>query len=186
MASAVYKYGMTMHEKVKLDEAKYFYDQMVSEINYQRHFLYNLSAFLSTARSVLLYALEEVTGTPKQIWYDDYMRSSQVLSFFKEKRDANIHAEPVKVQPHYNMQMTNVVYISDSLTLQMANVLGIVSDSDSDLESDPIQVSPSMASIQYTFVDWQGTEDVFSLCQMYLDELERFVADGQTKGMLTK
>jgi hypothetical protein len=76
------------HEKRKLAEARYFYSLMRQEVNDREKFTFNLSAFLSAARSVLLYALE----TPKnknggQQWYDNHIAASSVLSFFRDKRD---------------------------------------------------------------------------------------------------
>lgn len=51
-----------MFEQEKLKEAKYFYSRMKEERGQEdrESFKYNLSAFLSVARSVLQYALKEV------------------------------------------------------------------------------------------------------------------------------
>jgi hypothetical protein len=45
---------------------------------------------------------------------------------------------------------------------------------------------PPIVSHRFTFPDWFGNEDVLQLCDLYLKHLERAVADGQSKGFLTK
>ena len=48
-----------MYEQEKLGEANYFYSRMLSEAVDRDAFIFNLSAFLSSARSVLQYAFKE-------------------------------------------------------------------------------------------------------------------------------
>lgn len=48
-----------MYEQEKLDEARYFLSQMAMSADQPRAFRYELSAFLSAARSALQYALDE-------------------------------------------------------------------------------------------------------------------------------
>src|ERR1051325_3352821 len=91
-----------MNELKKLQEARYFYTKMIDEQQNKDKFLYNLSAFLSAARSVLQYAKEEVKNKPSgQNWYDNLMNSSRILKFFKDKRDLNIHEKPIHTKAHY-------------------------------------------------------------------------------------
>jgi hypothetical protein len=37
----------------------------------------------------------------------------------------------------------------------------------------------------YDFDDWTGSEDVFMICQKYIDELKTIVEDGRNKKFLT-
>ncbi len=53
-----------VHEATKIREAEYFLGQMLCTQNQLQHFTYNLSAFLSAARSVLQYALAEAKTKP--------------------------------------------------------------------------------------------------------------------------
>lgn len=48
-----------MNEKDKLEEARWFYAEMVKRQENRKIFKYNLSAFLSSARSVMQYSLKE-------------------------------------------------------------------------------------------------------------------------------
>ena len=63
-----------MSESQKIREAEYFLAQMDRERENAEHFGHNLSAFLSSARSVLQYALEEAKPKPGGLaWYDGTM-----------------------------------------------------------------------------------------------------------------
>src|SRR4030067_3783407 len=84
-----------MHERYKICEAKFFLERMEESVHDRVAFRYYLSAFLSSARSVLQYAREESKNTGGLDWYDTTVARSDVLGFFKDKRDVNIHGEPV-------------------------------------------------------------------------------------------
>ena len=98
-----------MHERKKLEETRYFYSKMNDSLNQREEFCYNLSAFLSSARSALQYALKECSSKGKQQWYDSQIKSSPVLTFFKDKRDINIHTEPIQPQTNHNLALTETI-----------------------------------------------------------------------------
>jgi hypothetical protein len=91
-----------MREAEKIEEAEFFYAHLVN-VEKSRSanpdtFKFFLSAFLSAARSVLQYAHREAVGKPGgRGWYKGAV-SSVVLQYFKDKRDDNIHVEPVTVR----------------------------------------------------------------------------------------
>jgi hypothetical protein len=63
-----------MYELDKIQEAEYFYDQMKVNEEKADVFKYNLSAFLSAARSALQFALKEAETKSGGIqWYDSVM-----------------------------------------------------------------------------------------------------------------
>jgi hypothetical protein len=178
-----------MYENSKLAEATYFYSQMSADFNDRERFTYNLSAFLSSARSVLQYALEEAkTKSSGQQWYDNHMAGSSVLSFFKDKRDINIHFEPVKPVQHISVTATATVYLSASVSVTHTDAGGnILYQSPPETRKPELKKSdtPAVVTSRYVFTDWTGSEDVMALSQMYLDELQRVVKDGIHKGFLT-
>ena len=84
-----------MHEQHKLDEAQYFLDRL-GQLPEPDSFRYELSAFLSAARSALQYALEEAKTKPGgQAWYDAQVSGKTLVKFFRDKRDISIHRQPV-------------------------------------------------------------------------------------------
>ena len=178
-----------MYEESKLKEALYFYSRMASETDNRDNLLFNLSAFLSAARSVLQYALKEVQTKPGgQQWYDNYITSSKVLAFFKDKRDINVHVQPIQVNQHTSIQLTEVVRFSESIHIkkfdQTGRLIGEYSSEPS--KPPPSPEIPPKITHRFTFLDWSGTEDVLQLCHLYLKELQCVVKDGQNNGFLTK
>lgn len=150
-----------MHEPEKLREAEFFHTQMLA---HRRDadvipFKYYVSAFLSAARSVLQYALDEAQGKPAgQKWYDTEVPKS-VVPFFKERRDVNVHKVPIIPGVGYRVE------VGDSL-------------------NSSVPVSSTISST-FIFQEWTGTGDAVELCAQYLQRLKDIVADGQAKGFLT-
>ncbi|MFH1304178.1 MAG: hypothetical protein ABIK07_24255, partial [Planctomycetota bacterium] len=84
------------NEDQKFREAAYFFGIMKSNLNDRTAFVYNFSAFITASRSVVQYTFEECKSdkTAKE-WYDDYVSRTDLIRYFKNIRDVNIHEEPV-------------------------------------------------------------------------------------------
>src|SRR4051812_9880610 len=86
-----------MHEREKLEEAGYFLQAMSSVSSQPVAFKHELSAFMAAGRSVLQYAHKESEGNPPAAtWYQKSVTSDPIIDFFKDKRNASIHSEPVR------------------------------------------------------------------------------------------
>jgi hypothetical protein len=178
-----------MHEQAKIDEARYFLRQLYGLINEREPFKYNLSAFLSAARSALQYACKEVHDARKaggQAWYDGHVKKP-VVKFFKDKRDVSIHESPVAPSAKIEASITSQLFISDSVSVRIDRKDGTTAMAVS--QSDPLPApAPEVSSpieYKYMFQDWAGTEDVMRLCEMYANDVQAIVSDGQAKGFLT-
>lgn len=176
-----------MHENHKLNEALYFYSRMLSEADNRDNFLYDLSAYLSSARSVLQYALEEARAkSGGQAWYDRQISSNKIVSFFRDKRDINIHVQPIEMNRIVSIEITETIHVSENIHIEKFDESGrLIGESSS--KSEPfVKETETPASVTniFTFQDWAGSENVIQLCELYLKELERIVADGQTNGFL--
>jgi hypothetical protein len=86
-----------MDDIEKLDEAQYFLEGMIQAQSAQdeRAFRYELSAFLSAARTVLQYAFAECGRTGRLDWYETAVTRDSCLAFLKLQRDDNVHGRPV-------------------------------------------------------------------------------------------
>ncbi len=177
-----------MHEQTKLDEAKYFLAQMCSVMNDRTAFNFNLSAFLAAARSVLQYAHKE--SQPQQggpAWYDNAIAQHNTVRFFKDQRDISIHANPISPSATINVSVTDTLHLSDSVSATIVRNDGTVEE----IPASPPAPNPTPAksestvTYQYFFTDWNGSDDVITLCGSYIAQLESIVADGCTKGFLT-
>jgi hypothetical protein len=177
-----------MHEKAKLEEAHYFYEGMGECHDDRKPFLHNLSAFLSSARSVLQYALREARSKPGGVqWYEARVSKSRTLGFFKDQRDINIHRQPLAPRQDVAIQLTETLHLSASLGIAFIDEQGKVVK-ETVIEDSPPQPAPiaclPITTIRHSFAAWAGPEDVMALSKLYLDELESVVNDGITKGFL--
>ena len=175
-----------MNETKKIQEAEYFLGRMTTEREIRDAFEFNLSAFLSAARSALQSALEEVRRQPGgQAWYDGHMATSKVLKFFKDRRDVNIHIEPVALRADIGVQARERIRLTESVTVEIFEGERLVDRRQSapaQLETESeLSEQPATISAIYRFSDWPGVEDVFQLSAQYLDELKAVVTDGQKR-----
>jgi hypothetical protein len=175
-----------MHEQIKLDEAKHFIRGMIRARGTPEEFGYELSAFLSAARSVLQYSLAEAKAHPAgQQWYEAQTKRGTV-SYFKDKRNHSVHVAPPNVRAHIGVKIYESVTPSDAVTIELRDPAGHVagrSYAETAYER-PLDSATSIDNV-YTFDDWKGPEDVIALCGKYLTELEAIVMDGQSRGLLT-
>ena len=179
-----------MHEIKKFREAEYFYSKMIEEQEHRENFTYNLSAFLSSARSVLQYTLKEAkTKSGGGQWYNNLILTSSVLKFFRDKRDINIHTEPIQPLAHYKSEFTVNIHLSASVSVTVTDKDGNIKQQYSSGEPKPIpkdSETPEVMEIKYKFDDWVGSEDVLTLCKMYIQELENVIKNGVNKGFITE
>jgi hypothetical protein len=151
-------------------------------------FQYELSAFLSASRSVLQYALKEARSKAKgQAWYDNHISSNKTLGFFKDKRDLNVHAQPLQPSKKVSVVVSDEVRLSESVLVVLKRTDGTVETQESPQEpsSTTRSTTHSRTTIQYFFRDWTGTEDVIELSKQYLHALQHLVDDGIRRGLLS-
>ena len=176
-----------MNEIDKIREARYFYSQMVKEKEDRDGFKFNLSAFLSSSRSVLQYALKEAESkSGGQKWYENQATNNRVVKFLKDKRDINIHTEPLSVKRDISITLSETIHIGEFVSMvhkdKHGNIKGQLI-----AEFHPVQsaIDNGLISNKYYFNDWKGDEDVFFICDEYLKELEKIIENGKSKGFLS-
>jgi hypothetical protein len=181
-----------MHERYKNDEAKFYLARMEESLGDRQHFRYYLSAFLSSARSVLQYALKELGEKGRQDWYDRTVAGKDVLQYFKDKRDVNIHEEPVNPSSHIEIAASQTVAVFDAVSVMLFNEKA---PEKREPEGEPPPPKPpegrnegpqdrAEGTVRYYFDDWPGSEDVIVLSHRYIAELEKFVQSGMKDGIL--
>lgn len=182
-----------MNEHRKIAEARHFLQRLSKNTSTPTEFRFEVSAFLSSSRSALQYALDEAkTVNGGQGWFDCHSKAPAVR-YLKEKRDINIHVEPVLLQLGF--------MFSESISLSCVSVSGTLTDVNGNpspsvtthnnlaTETAPHThtpaPTPASTSIFYRFNDWSGPEDVYTLCERYVVQIEAIVAEGRAKGFLT-
>jgi len=178
-----------MNENKKIQEAEYFVSMMSETIDERQYFNFNLSAFLSAARSVLQYALKESATKPDgKSWYDSAVQRRPVVRFFKDKRDVNIHTEPIKPTAEIHVEITGTISLSDEVSVSITDKNGNISGQEIEPRSEPtrkIESDEPTVNYRYVFRDWSGNEDVVDLSRQYISELKGIVSDGVTRGFIT-
>jgi len=171
-----------MSKGSKLEESRYFLNKLKTlrdelstlrespDPGHESEFRFILSAFLSASRSVLQYVYEDVRakGQEASAWWRgqfDSASSGPVLRFFKQERDQNIHFSAV---------------IPDVQGATYMSIGSIGPDLKEATMPDPIKYS--VFSIR--FANWNGNEDLISLCERYLGFIEEIVCSGQSRGFL--
>lgn len=174
-----------MNEQRKLSEAKYFYAGMCATYETKNEFLFELSAFLSASRSVLLYARKEAQNKiGGQRWFDEYCERDQLLGFFRDRRDLNIHTEPIKVTTGIQISPWDTINIPESVNVVLIK-RGAENLYESGLAGLPDKIDHTQIRVKYTFADWPGTEEVLELSRQYYEHLLSFVNDGKQRGFIS-
>lgn len=177
-----------MHEQDKLDEAGYFLAGMTESVEDPDALRFELSAFLSSSRCVLQYALEEAKTRPGgQAWFDAYASTDPAIRFFRDKRNLSIHTRPVVPAATINVVAMDVAHFSEAVLIQVFDDKGnLISERASGSPAPPPAASPPPSvSRVYNFPDWPGSEDVLQLCGDYIRALEAIVSEGRSRGFLT-
>ena len=176
-----------MHERYKIREAKFSLARMEESVDNREAFRYYLSAFLSASRSVLQYALEESKKKGCQKWYDDAVSRSKVLQFFIDKRNVNIHEEPVNPSRDVTIAISEGVGVFSAVGEVFFNDKPVEM---SRFEEEPPPLKPPESrhktTIRDYFNDWPGPEDIFGLSHQYIEELESFVQSGIEQGYISE
>ncbi len=154
-------------------------------------FGYNFSAFLSAARSVMYFARAEALTIPNgQVWYDGQITG--VVKFLKDRRDVSVHARPLSPKKDINVAITENVRLGAefaAVVTRGGEPLPSPDELEVRAEPEPQQLTPETSvtvTETYRLREWKGPQDIKTLCQQYLTELRRIVADGQSRGLLTR
>jgi hypothetical protein len=177
------------NEDEKFCEAAYFFGVMKSNINDRNAFVYNFSAFITAARSVVQYAFEECKTTPTaKAWYDNYVSSTDLIRYFKDKRDVNIHEEPVVPNAAYSVEASMHLSLSGTCSVKVfargaaGNLVEKptpASDAAEKAIASPPPKSESKESVRYFLAD-RKNDDLIVLAEGYINELIAFLGAART------
>jgi hypothetical protein len=180
-----------MYEDSKLQEAAHFLDQMEASLQDPKLFQFNLSAFLSAARSVAQYALKEArTKSTGQAWYEGLVARDEFIGFFASTRNANIHDQPVQLDGHVDVFAKDAANVWDREVVEKfdrdGNLVEVVEGQELNADLDAKWTADFVFVPHYKFADWLGNEEIPELCQRYIDALRTLVSDGRARGILSE
>jgi hypothetical protein len=170
---------------LKLDEAKYFLQRLEKESQAPHNFHFELSAFLSAARSIVQYAYDEAKANNGLKWYQDSLSNYPMIQFFRDKRDVNIHSKPVATNLIINIYLEDTISMNDSIDVETQKDDGAYNEFHQNETKSPSRLSKQEETVilQHIFNDLPDN-DVLTLCHQYLTEVQKFIEIGREKGFL--
>jgi hypothetical protein len=187
------------HTKEKLDEALYFLLQMRQHYIDKKQFIYNMNAFLNSARNVTWVLQEEFAhNSGFKCWYlkrQKEMEEDRLMSFFNDLRVTSVHKEG---SPKHSLSVRAAyIFPKDGKVLQ-ASTVGYAKKKYSDEDKAEMKtlglVFPSesgelkVVEPVYTLVtDWEFEKapegyqgrDILALCIKYYHSLKKIVEEAQ-------
>lgn len=151
------------HVNKKLKEAEYFLKQMklLEKNGNVEEFQYMLSAFLSSSRSVLQYLCKY-----RKDWYENNIDRVNLKTFFKHKRDVNIHEKTIDTVN----QGSSSIYCS----------IDVVTADDNNENIDFLEFDNEIRDVvqqdyKFYFSDTDESKTVVELSTKYLEQIKNIL-----------
>ncbi len=170
----------------KLNEAQYFLGRMKAVGNDREHFRWNLSAFLSAARSVTMIMNVQYTRFDG---YKDWLtgkikeadsRTGGIIKYLNEQRRLTVHIRPLKPSAFIEVNLTmhldigiNPAFITGTSATLATRAL-------------PQQLKIERTAVEETrkqtyFFDDIKDRDILSICGSYIEETKAMVLECEQK-----
>ena len=152
---------------------------MISELANRDPFKYNLSAFLSAARSVTFVMQAEFnSATGFTEWYDEkqiQMKDDNLMEFMKEKRNITLKQKTIDPRGHITVHITETVVITEHVEAILTHKNGTVERIEHPQPAPPrLPKSKTETNYQWFFGDIPD-KDIITLSQEYIEKLESLV-----------
>jgi hypothetical protein len=173
----------------------------------------HISALISQGRSIVQYAYKEAEETGLLANFEPFAAKSDIFKLFKRLRDCDIHEYSIGVQTtiHATVYFDRTAHSQDPVSLSekpdvealtfprkptpntkvVHSLLEKVETTESLFEElersgqvELVQAARSGNDL-YTQVELDGNKDLHELCDLYVTELENFIAYGQVKGFIS-
>jgi len=141
----------------------------------RQSFTYELSAFLTAARSVLQYLHRECSRLGDAHWYDSNV-ADPTLRFFKDRRDLNIHARPVEPDQAVAIDIEETISIGESFSITTTDEEGNVLQH-REVKSPAVERPATKVALKYEYYFSPNGLDVLTLCDKYLKALDTILND---------
>lgn len=163
----------------KQNEAIFYYDKMIEAQNNENYeyLKYYISAFVNAARTIQQFTYYDAKQTGRVSEYEDLVRGNKVFEFFRDIRNDNIHEKLIETNRIGSSSMMGqfVVRRPETTDEQLASYKENLRQDDS---------TGITTEVQYFFEEWDGSEDVFTLANNYLSQLEDFISEAERRGII--
>ena len=171
----------------KVREAEFFLGQMKKTVNSPDEFRWNLSAFLSAARSVTWFLQSEFARTQGfKTWYgekQEEMRKDPAMRFFVSKRNFSIKQASLTPRQAITVKASGTIRPSGALEIKVIRDGKVVERRELPASEQPAPVEvPAHVTYSHLFPDFPGGErNVIDACQEYLSKLKSVVREWMGK-----
>lgn len=186
----------------------------IDPITGARPLIVHLSALLAEGRSVIQYAWKEAKETGRLTAYDEFVKKSEIFKLFRRLRNRDIHEYTVSMQttayatlsfaPDSSLQATELSSLDGETppgpsmckrTRTEAKVVhtilervetseALVEELERNGQVELLQAAKSGKEL-YVKIAFEGNENLHDICDLYVTELETFVAYGQANGFIS-
>lgn len=168
--------------KEKLEETKYFWEQMQVCVEDCKKFAFNMSAFLSAARSVTFIMQSEFKSSPEfSDWYKDKqkeMNNDGDFRFFNNLRVATIHKKPVVPHKKTEIGISETIAISESITIRVIDKKGnVISEQTSEPKKNKSPKETEITVKHSWYFEERPNEELLGLCYKYIQNIEKLVEE---------
>jgi hypothetical protein len=173
----------------KLNEAKYFLCQMESNLENPDRFRWNLSAFISAARSTTMVMGVEMAHAPD---FSDYLpakiqeantRTNGLMKYFHEQRRLTVHIRPIRPSRFISVELNLTLDLNVNAPVVFTGTGGTLSTTKAEAEQALEQMikiekisKDEVVTRQYFFDDIKD-RDIVTLSRQYYSEVEKIVRD---------
>jgi hypothetical protein len=186
-----------IYAKEKLEEALYFLLQMRRYYVDRKEFIYNMNAFLNSARNVTFALQKEFSHDPYfEAWYSKKqkeMREDKLMKYFIDMRNVSVK----EATPEHSLSLKVAYVIPDerkeAIGYVERRISGDERDSDSILilptrDKTGMHTKPKIVKPTYSLVTFwefekapEGYEgkDILVLCVTYYHKLEQLIAEAE-------
>ena len=165
----------------RLLEAKYFLERMMEKQSYRDAFKYNLSAFLSAARSVTLIMQKEFNNKPGFAeWYCSQqakMKADRTMKILCKERNITIHQQPIHPQAHIKASIAEHITITETVLAVLTHADGTVERYKSASPTTPASLQTESTVKWHWYFEKIPGDDVVTVCQKYIKEIETIVTE---------
>jgi hypothetical protein len=166
----------------KLEEAKYFLEQMQVCVEDSKKFAFNLSAFLSAARSVTFIMQSEFKSSPEfSHWYKDKqkeMNNDEDFRFFNNLRVATIHQKTVV--PHKKTEIDISASITISYIIKVIDKEGnVISERTSEPKKTDSPKETEVTVKHSWYFEERPNEELLGLCDKYIQKIEKWLRNAK-------
>jgi len=169
----------------KLNEAKYFLNQMIEKQADRDGFKYNLSAFLTAARSVTWFMQNEF-GKKRgfKVWYakkQTEMKNDEIMRFLNEKRVKTIHRKPIDPRVNVKVSMHDRIGLSSSVSIIVTRPDGTIMSRQSKPAKKPTPAKTENAVEWGMYFDEMPKKDIVTVCKEHIVKLDTLAVDCESK-----